>query len=274
MKTFRQFVAEAEVYDHEFRSGAQIVRTGSDGRIGRDRKQHPQQARRFKTVRDPETGERKRVPITYSQRSDIGQKRPTGTRVQAPTQERGSAEVTQAAAAATREERRKAALARIAAKKAGGEQPTQTAGKPTAAELAKQANKLLSVKGTPKPSGPKEEDPTSRKGKRSPLLHPDEPDRPLDRDETVALRNAGERLRKDLQKGKDEPFSSYTDTLHKGGRFGYTQERKDKAEAAEKKKATLQKRKNRIAQSLIRRRNARVRSRGSALLSRIQRGED
>ena len=109
MKSFPEFCKEA--YDAEFRSGAQIVRTGEGGRTGRDRR-----------LTNPE----RRRANPYKPRKDIGTKRETSDREQQPTQERGSADVAARAAAAAKAERIAAAKKRAAAK-SGGETPTPKA---------------------------------------------------------------------------------------------------------------------------------------------------
>lgn len=131
-------------YDAEVMGRSQIRKTGEGGRIGAERKKTTPERRRMKAV-----GGGKQEPVDYKPRKDIGQQRQASTRVQQPTQERGSAAERQAAAA--KEERRKAAQARIAAKKAGGEAP---AAKPKAKEVEKQATKLLSTKKPEKKVSP------------------------------------------------------------------------------------------------------------------------
>jgi len=131
-------------YDAEVMGRSQIRKTGEGGRIGAERKKTTPERRRMKAV-----GGGKQEPVEYKPRKDIGQQRQTSTRVQQPTQSRGSAAERQAAAA--KEERRKAAQARIAAKKAG---QAPAAEKPKAKEVEKQASKLLSTKKEKKPVSP------------------------------------------------------------------------------------------------------------------------
>jgi hypothetical protein len=111
MKTFTQFCTEA--YDAAFMSGAQIRKTGTDGRIGSERKKTKPEMRR--TSQPKAGGERK--PTEYKPRKDIGAQRQASTRVQQPTQERGSA------ALSPKESARKAYLERKA-KEAGKKTPT------------------------------------------------------------------------------------------------------------------------------------------------------
>ena len=139
MITFQEFMVLAEEsYDAEFRSGAQIRKTGEGGRVRPERKKPTPERRRMKAV-----GGGKTEPVEYKPRKDIGTQRKTETRVQQPEQERGSKEVAQSYAEKVKAERRKAAQARAAAKK-GGEAPA--AAKPKAKEAEKEASKLLSKK--------------------------------------------------------------------------------------------------------------------------------
>ena len=112
MKTFTQFCTEA--YDAAFMSGAQIIKTGGGEKIGSERKKTKPEIR--KTSQPKAGGERK--PTEYKPRKDIGTQRQASTRVQQPTQERGSA------ALSPKEAQRKAYLERKSGKKT-----------PTAAEL-------------------------------------------------------------------------------------------------------------------------------------------
>ena len=118
--------------------GATIKAAQAGGRIRPERKKTDPEKLRVKAV-----GGGKTEPVQYKPRKDIGTQRQASTRVQQPTQERGSADVKARAAAAAKEERKKAALARIAAKKAGAK---PEAAKPKAKEVEKQASKLLSTK--------------------------------------------------------------------------------------------------------------------------------
>ena len=111
MKTFTQFCTEA--YDAAFMSGAQIIKTGGGEKIGSERKKTKPEIR--KTSQPKAGGERK--PTEYKPRKDIGTQRQASTRVQQPTQERGSA------ALSPKEAQRKAFLERKA-KEAGKKTPT------------------------------------------------------------------------------------------------------------------------------------------------------
>ena len=139
MKTFREFCKEA--YDADLMRSSTIRKGGEGGRIGRERRQDPQQTRRVKAV-----GGGKTEPVVQKPRKDIGKDRPKAkvtARQEQPQQERGSADVRAKAAAAAKEERRKAALARRAAKSGGGEVKKSTT---SSQDLSKQADKLLTKK--------------------------------------------------------------------------------------------------------------------------------
>jgi len=139
MKTFREFCKEA--YDADLMRSSTIRKGGEGGRIGRERRQDPQQTRRVKAV-----GGGKTEPVVQKPRKDIGKDRPKAkvtARQEQPQQERGSADVKAKAAAAAKEERRKAALARRAAKSGGGEVKKSTT---SSQDLSKQADKLLTKK--------------------------------------------------------------------------------------------------------------------------------
>lgn len=139
MKTFKEFCKEA--YDADLMRSSTIRKGGEGGRIGRERRQDPQQTRRVKAV-----GGGKTEPVVQKPRKDIGKDRPKAkvtARQEQPQQERGSADVRAKAAAAAKEERRKAALARRAAKSGGGEAKKSTT---SSQDLSKQADKLLAKK--------------------------------------------------------------------------------------------------------------------------------
>lgn len=112
MKTFTQFCTEA--YDAAFMSGAQIIKTGGVEKIGYERKKTKPEIRKTSQAKAGE----ERKPTEYKPRKDIGTQRQASTRVQQPTQERGSA------ALSPKEAQRKAFLERKA-KEAG--KKTQTA---------------------------------------------------------------------------------------------------------------------------------------------------
>ena len=97
MKTFHQFITEAETHDREgLGHGTGLTHRTRTGKIGSERrkselttqlKQHQGQQKKVKAV-----GGGKTVPAKpYKPRKDIGQQRKTSDRVQQPTRERGSA---------------------------------------------------------------------------------------------------------------------------------------------------------------------------------------
>lgn len=145
MKTFSEFVliTEKKHYDAEFMAGASVRGPQEGGRIGKKRKKRKEERRRMKAI-----GGGQVAPVEYKERKDIGQQKKTETRVQQPTQERGSAEVRERAAAAAKEERRKAALARKAAREGGG-QAASTQTPQRERDLSRQASQLL-TKAKPK----------------------------------------------------------------------------------------------------------------------------
>ncbi len=191
MKTFQEFMVLCEASDADtakqlgWGGGASVTRQGPGGRIGKERKKATPERRRMKAV-----GGGKMEPVEYKPRKDIGSQRKTETRVQQPTQERGSADVKAKAAAAAKEERKKAALARIAAKKKG---ETVSTSKLKAKEAEKTATKLLSTK---KP----ETKPAAEK-------KPKAPPSGKTRAERDKERNA--KLRASYNKKKEEVFSNY-----------------------------------------------------------------
>ena len=135
-----------EVYDPEVQGRSQIRKTGEGGRIRPERKKTEPEKRRMKAA-----GGGKMVPAKdYKPRADIGKQRQQSDRVQAPTKERGSAEVKQSYADKVKAERKKAAQARIAARKSGGEVKKDTT---SSADATKQASKLLAKKKS-KPVSP------------------------------------------------------------------------------------------------------------------------
>jgi membrane protein involved in colicin uptake len=191
MKTFQEFMSICEASDPDaakqlgWGGGASITRQGEGGRIGRERKKTTPERRRMKAV-----GGGKMEPVEYKPRKDIGTQRQASTRVQQPTQERGSADVKAKAAAAAKEERKKAALARIAAKKKGEAAPEA---KPKAKEIEKTASKLLSTKK------PEEKPAAEKKPKAAPSG--------LTRAERDKKRNA--ELRAKYNAEKEKAFAGY-----------------------------------------------------------------
>lgn len=180
MRTFNEFQQICEAYDKEVQGRSQIRKTDADGRVGRDRKKSAPEMRRTKAI-----GGGKTAPIApYKKRKDIGQQRQASTREQQPTRERGSAADAQAAAA--KAERKKAAQARIAARKSGKAAPTSAKKTPTASQLlSKKTTKAVSKDYKPqKASG-------------------------YTRNERQKLQRAGDRLIRDIRKGKEKAASHY-----------------------------------------------------------------
>ena len=97
MKTFHQFITEAETHDREgLGHGTGLTHRTRTGKIGSERrkselttqlKQHKGQQKKVKAVGGGKTEPAK----SYKPRKDIGQQRKTSDRVQQPTRERGSA---------------------------------------------------------------------------------------------------------------------------------------------------------------------------------------
>ena len=176
MKTFQQFINEA--YDPDIQGRSQITKSGEGGRIGRKRKQTDAEKKRVRAV-----GGGKTVPAkTYKDKADIGKtnkKRSPAGRQQQPTQQRGSA------ALSPREAQKKAAMERRAAKSGA---KTKTADE----LLAKKAKKTVSPKYKPvKATG-------------------------YTTAERQKITRAGERLVKDIKKGKEKPASQYDPGIRKG----------------------------------------------------------
>jgi len=179
MKTFREFITE--VYDKDVMGSSQIRRQGEGGRVGSNRKKSEPEKRRMKAA-----GGGKMVPAkTYKDRKDIGTQKQASTREQQPEKERGSAEVKQSYADKVKAERRKAAQARAAAKKTGTPAPEKKS-TPTASQLLtkKSEKKVSSGYKAQKASG-------------------------LTRTERQKLQRTGDRLIKDIRKGKNKPASDY-----------------------------------------------------------------
>ena len=105
MKTFHQFITEAELHDREgLGHGTGLTHRGGE-KIGRERKKTEPEKKRTKWV------DGKKVATSYKPRKDIGTQRPQSTRVQQPTRERGSA------ALSAKEAQKKAYLERKAREK-------------------------------------------------------------------------------------------------------------------------------------------------------------
>ena len=175
MKSFQQFIAEADLKDKEgIGHGTGTTHRGGD-KIGRDRKKTAPEKKRTKAIGGGKTAPAK----DYKQRKDAGSQRPKGRaseRQQQPTQKRGSASLS------PREQQRKARAERMAGKSGGKSKE----------ELKKSADKLLAKK------------------KKS--VHPDyKPQKAsgYTAHERRKIRRAGQRLVKDIQQGKEKPISHY-----------------------------------------------------------------
>jgi hypothetical protein len=162
----------SEAYDAEVMGRSQIRKTGEGGRIGAERKKTTPERRRMKAV-----GGGKQEPVEYKDRSDIGSQRQTSTRVQQPTQERGSA------ALSPKEQQRKAYLERKA---------REGKGPATSKEKEKEASKLLTKKKEEKPTSP-DYKPSKASG--------------MTRSERMSQQRKGEAALKDIM--KDQEFSRY-----------------------------------------------------------------
>ena len=178
MKSFQQFITEA--YDKEL-EGQASRKPGEGGRIRAARKkesgylakQQIGQKKRVKAVGGGKTAPAK----DYKKRSDAGSNKARSEREQQPTKERGSAKLS------PREQQKKARAERLAAKSGGKSKK----------ELTKAADKLLSKKSA------KKVDPNYKPAKASGYT----------RIERQKIRRAGQRLVKDIQKGKEKPISNY-----------------------------------------------------------------
>ena len=167
----------SEVYDPDIQGRSQITKSGEGGRIGRKRKQTDAEKKRVKAIGGGKTAPAK----TYKDKSDIGvtnRKRSPAGREQQPTQSKG-------VKLSAREQQRKARAERIAKQKGA---KTKTADQ----LLAKKAKKTVSPKYKP----------TKATGYTTP--------------ERQKITRAGERLVRDIAKGKEKPASSYDPGVRKG----------------------------------------------------------
>ena len=129
MKSFQQFIAEADLKDKEgIGHGTGTTHRGGD-KIGRDRKKTAPEKKRTKAIGGGKTAPAK----DYKQRKDAGSQRPKGRaseRQQQPEKERGSARLSM----------------RDQQKKARAERMKANAGGKGRGDLQKAADKLLSKK--------------------------------------------------------------------------------------------------------------------------------
>ena len=175
MKSFQQFITEAELKDMEGTGhGTGTTHRGGD-KIGADRKKSASEKKRVKAIGGGKTAPAK----DYKKRSDAGSQRPKGRaseRQQQPTKERGSASLS------PREQQRKARAERLAGKSSGKSKE----------ELKKSADKLLAKK---KKSAHPDYKPQKASGYTA--------------HERRKITRAGRRLVKDIQKGKEKHISHY-----------------------------------------------------------------
>ena len=175
MKSFQQFITEA--YDKDLEGQASRA-PGEGGRIRASRKKRDLDKTRTKAV-----GGGKTAPVKdYKPRKDIGTNKPRSRTQQQPTQQRGSAKLS------PREAQKKARAERLAAKSGGKSK----------AELEKAATKLLSKKK-------KTVSPNYKAQKMTGYTAP----------ERQKITRAGERLVKDIKKGKEKPASQYDPGIRK-----------------------------------------------------------
>ena len=189
MKSFQQFITEAKyhgdsvgrVTSSELDDVKRSKRADTPlkvGRIGANTKKSPAEKKRVKAVGGGKTAPAK----NYKDRKDIGTNKPVSTVKQQPTKERGSASLS------PREQQRKARAERLAGKSGG---KTVGKSKTDKTELKKAANKLLRKK--------KEAHPDYKPQKASGYTA----------HERRKISRAGERLVKDIRKGKEKSASHY-----------------------------------------------------------------
>ena len=176
MKSFQEFIAEAELKDKEgIGHGTGTTHRGGD-KIGADRKKSASEKKRVKAIGGGKTAPAK----DYKKRSDAGSQRPKGRaseRQQQPTRERGSARLSM----------------RDQQKKARAERNKANAGGKGRGELKKAADKLLAKKSA------KKVDPKYKPQKASGYTA----------HERRKITRAGRRLVRDIQKGKEKHISHY-----------------------------------------------------------------
>ena len=188
MKSFQQFITEAdELKDKEGTGhGTGTTHRGGD-KIGRDRKKTAPEKKRSKAIGGGKTAPAK----DYKKRSDVGKQRPKGRsteRQQQPTRERGSARLS----------------LRDQQKKARAERNKANAGGKGRGNLEKAADKLLSKK----PEGHVEAGRKRKLVKKDPNYKPPKASG-YTAHERRKISRAGERLVKDIRKGKEKSASHY-----------------------------------------------------------------
>ena len=176
MKSFQEFITEAELKDKEgIGHGTGTTHRGGD-KIGADRKKSASEKKRVKAIGGGKTAPAK----DYKKRSDAGSQRPKGRaseRQQQPTKERGSARLSM----------------KDQQKKARAERNKANAGGKGRGELKKAADKLLAKKSARKV------DPKYKPQKASGYTA----------HERRKITRAGRRLVRDIQKGKEKHISHY-----------------------------------------------------------------
>ena len=176
MKSFQEFITEAELRDKEgIGHGTGTTHRGGD-KIGADRKKSASEKKRVKAIGGGKTAPAK----DYKRRKDAGEQRPKGTataRQQQPTKERGSARLSM----------------RDQQKKARAERNKANAGGKGRGELKKAADKLLAKRSARKV------DPKYKPQKASGYTA----------HERRKITRAGRRLVRDIQKGKEKHISHY-----------------------------------------------------------------
>ena len=173
MKSFNQFLTICEAIYDRDKKSDVDLEVG---KIGKERKKTAPEKRRTKAV-----GGGKTVPAKdYKPRKDIGKQRQASTRVQQPEKARGSAGLS------PREQQRKAAQERRAGKSGGSKK-----------DLEKAASKMLSKKKT------KTVDPNYKPQKAT----------GYSRAERQKIIRSGQRLVRDIKKGKEKPISHYDPKL-------------------------------------------------------------
>ena len=175
MKSFQQFITEASQDSQELDDVKMSKRTDTPlkvGRIGANTKKSSAEKKRVKAVGGGKTAPAK----NYKDRKDIGTNKPVSNVKQQPTRERGSARLS------LKDQQKKAREERMKAN-AGGKSRT---------ELKKAANKLLAKKK-------KSVDPKYKPQKASGYTA----------HERRKINRAGERLVKDIKKGKEKSSSHY-----------------------------------------------------------------
>ena len=175
MKSFNQFLTICEAIYDRDKKSDVDLEVG---KIGKERKKTTPEKRRTKAA-----GGGKTVPAKdYKPRKDIGKQRQASTRVQQPEKARGSAGLS------PREQQRKAAQERRAGKSGGSKK-----------DLEKAASKMLSKKKS------KTVDPKYKAQKATGYTAA----------ERQKITRAGQRLVRDIKKGKEKPISQYDPGIRK-----------------------------------------------------------